>query len=75
MRRVSGTSDREWVDGIKPKTIDYATVYFTADVKKFRGIDLSWYGPFEHGDAARTPADDAKFWIAKGYASYSLHQR
>ena len=60
----------EWVGGIRPRTIDYATIYFTKDTPKFRGIDLQWYGPFKTGDAARIPSDDAEFWIAKGYASY-----
>ena len=60
----------EWVGGIRPRKIDYATVYFTKDTPKFRGIDLQWYGPFKAGDAARIPADDAEFWIAQGYASY-----
>jgi peptide/nickel transport system substrate-binding protein len=61
----------EWVGGIKPTKIDYTTVYFTKDTPKFRGIDLVWYGPFKAGDAARIPADDAEFWIKKGYASYT----
>lgn len=60
----------EWVGGIRPRTVDYATIYFTKDTPKFRGIDLKWYGPFKEGDAARIPSDDAEFWIAKGYASY-----
>ncbi|MDW8061585.1 MAG: hypothetical protein RMJ00_02680, partial [Nitrososphaerota archaeon] len=38
---------------------------------RFRGIDLIWYGPFKAGDAVRIPADDAEFWIRKGYASYT----
>jgi len=61
----------EWVGGIRPTKIDYTTVYFTKDTPKFRGIDLVWYGPFKAGDAARIPADDAEFWIKKGYASYT----
>ena len=61
----------EWVGGIRPRTIEHATVYFTKDTPKFRGIDLAWYGPFESGDSARIPADDAEFWIRKGYASYT----
>jgi len=51
--------------------VDYATVYFTKDTPKFRGVDLTWYGPFETGDSQRIPADDAEFYIGKGYASYS----
>lgn len=61
----------EWVGGIKPTKIDYATVYFTKDTPKFRGIDLVWYGPYKSRDAARIPTDDAEFWIKKGYASYT----
>ena len=62
----------EWVGGLRPKTIDYELVYFTKDTPKFRGIDLSWYGPLKAGDARRIPADDAEFWIRKGYASYTV---
>jgi peptide/nickel transport system substrate-binding protein len=61
----------EWVGGIRPRTIDYSVVYFLKDTPKFRGIDLSWYGPFKKGDAYRIPADDAEFWIRRGYASYT----
>lgn len=60
----------EWVGGIRPRHIDYVTVYFTKDVSKFRGIDLQWYGPFKAGEAARIPADDAEFLVKKGLASY-----
>ncbi len=59
----------EWIGGLKPRNIQYATVYFTKDTPRFRGIDLQWYGPFKAGDAARIPDDDAEFWISKGYAS------
>jgi hypothetical protein len=60
-----------WVGGIRLRTIDYSTVYFTKDTPKFRGVDLTWYGPFKAGDSERIPADDAEFYIGKGYASYS----
>jgi peptide/nickel transport system substrate-binding protein len=60
-----------WVGGIRLRTIDYATVYFTKHTPEFRGIDLTWYGPFEADDSERIPADDAEFYIGKGYASYS----
>ncbi len=60
-----------WVGGIRLKTVDYATVYFTKATPIFRGIDLSWYGPFKAGDSQRIPADDAEFYITKGLASYS----
>jgi peptide/nickel transport system substrate-binding protein len=59
----------EWVGGIRPKTVSYVTVYFKEDVPKFRGIDLTWYGPFKKGDAGRVPDDDTEFLIARGYAS------
>lgn len=65
------TETGEWVGGLRPRTIEHATVYFTKDTPEFRGIDLIWYGPFEYGDDARIPADDAEFWIGKGYASYT----
>jgi hypothetical protein len=61
----------EWVGGIRPREVDYVTVYFTKDTPKSRGIDLTWYGPFSAGDSASVPVDDAEFWIRKGYASYT----
>jgi len=62
---------------IIPRNIPVTTVYFTKDTTdfrpsgRFRGVDAVWYGPFESGDAARIPADDAEFWIRMGYASYT----
>ncbi len=61
----------EWVGGIRPRTIDYTTIYFTQDVARFRATDLVWMGPFSAKDSARLPVDDAEYWIRKGYASYS----
>jgi len=61
----------EWVKGIRPSHVEYTIVYFTQDTQKFRGIDLTWYGPFKNGDAAKIPIDDAEFWIRKGHASYT----
>ena len=61
----------EWIGGIRPREVDYTTVYFTENVPRFRGIDLVWYGPFKAGDAARIPVDDAEYWIRKGKASYT----
>jgi peptide/nickel transport system substrate-binding protein len=61
----------EWVGGIRPAKIDYTTIYFTKDTSRFRGIDLTWYGPYKAGEAARIPVDDAEFWIRQGYASYT----
>jgi len=60
-----------WVGGLRLRTVDYTTVYFTKTTPQFRGVDLTWYGPFAAGDSQRIPADDAEFHIAKGYASYS----
>lgn len=64
------TEKGEWVGGVRPRTVEYTTVYFTKSTPKFRGIDLVWYGPFSAGDAERIPTDDAEFWVKKGYASY-----
>lgn len=61
----------KWIGGLRPKEVDYATVYFTQDTSKFRGVDLEWYGPFESADAARVPADDAEFQVEKGFASFT----
>jgi peptide/nickel transport system substrate-binding protein len=61
----------EWVGGIRPRTIDYTTIYFTQDVARFRATDLVWMGPFSAKDSARLPVDDAEYWISKGYASYT----
>ena len=61
----------KWVGGLRPRRIEYTTVYFTKDTPEFRGIDLAWYGPFKAGEAARVPIDDAEYWIRMGYASYT----
>jgi len=57
---------------VKPTTIDYEVVYFTNDTpRSYRGIDLNWYGPFEAGDSAKIPDDDAEWYIRTDFASYS----
>jgi len=78
------TADNPWIQpphwwgstlfiilNIRPKHIDYTVAYFTKDMPAFRGIDLTWYGPFKVGDAARIPVADAEFLIKRGYASYT----
>ena len=60
-----------------PVDIPTVTVYWTRSTTQFRSegtfraVDKSWYGPFQEGDAAIIPVDDAEFWVAQGYASYS----
>jgi peptide/nickel transport system substrate-binding protein len=75
LRNIAGYPDPDtgdWLGGIRPVTVETATVYFTEDVDyAFRGLDLEWYGPFDTADAARIPADDAELLISKGLASYS----
>lgn len=62
---------------IEPTTIPTTTVYFTEDTRQFRssgtfrGINHVWYGPFEPGDAAMMPVDDAEYWVRMNYASYT----
>ncbi|MEM2888964.1 MAG: ABC transporter substrate-binding protein [Candidatus Bathyarchaeia archaeon] len=61
----------EWIKGLVPAQISTVVTYFTDDVPRFRGIDLTWYGPFKRGDAILLPTDDAEYWIRKGLASLS----
>lgn len=62
---------------LQPTNIPTVTVYWTKDTTQFRpsgtfrGIDHVWYGPFERGDAAIIPVDDAEYWVRIGYASYT----
>ncbi len=62
---------------IEPAAIPTTTVYWTKPTTQFRpqgtfrGIDHVWYGPFEQGDAAIIPVDDAEFWVRMGYASFT----
>jgi len=62
---------------LQPTSTSTITVYWTKPTVQFRsegtfrGIDKKWYGPFQEGDAAVLPVDDAEFWVKLGYASYS----
>ena len=43
-------------------------VKFLEYVPRFIGIDEEEYGPFEKGEIAEIPEDNAKLLIEKGYA-------
>jgi len=49
----------------------YVTVWFTAHVDAFKGADGKMYGPFEAGEYAKIPKEDAESLIKKGLASYT----
>jgi hypothetical protein len=59
------------VINLMPTKIEYTTLYFTNATRRFRGIDKIWYGPYQKGDNARVPVDDAEFWIRQGLGSYT----
>lgn len=55
----------------KPKKIEYANVWITAEVAAFTGADGKRYGPFREGEYVRLPKEDAERLIEEGKASYT----
>ena len=47
---------------------DYIKVEFDSSCPEFMGTDLESYGPFEEGDVAEIPADNAEILIGRGQA-------
>lgn len=52
-----------------PTPVSYITVYLTEDIAAFTGVDGETYGPYESGDVAFLPKDDAEELIVSGKAS------
>lgn len=47
---------------------DYTKVRFTSECPEFTGTDLESYGPFEEGDEAELPEDNAEIVVNRGTA-------
>ena len=47
---------------------DYVEVRFEDSCPDFMGTDLESYGPFEEGDLAEIPEDNAEILIGRGQA-------
>lgn len=47
---------------------DYTTVKVTGNVPEFMGTDLESYGPFEEGEEAEIPDDNAEILVNRGNA-------
>ncbi|MFB1064875.1 hypothetical protein [Natrinema sp. H-ect4] len=47
---------------------EYRKVRITSSVPEFRGTDLEVYGPFEEGDEAEVPKDNAEILENRGNA-------
>lgn len=47
---------------------DYEFIRITSDVPEFMGTDLETYGPFDEGDKAKVPEDNAEILINRGNA-------
>ena len=47
---------------------DYEFIKITSDVPEFMGTDLETYGPFDEGDEAKVPEDNAEILINRGNA-------
>jgi DNA replication factor GINS len=50
------------------KQSDYVKVEFLEDVEEFIGIDLKKFGPYNKGDMALIPKDNAELFIKAGKA-------
>ncbi|MEM5776872.1 MAG: hypothetical protein QXJ06_00295 [Candidatus Aenigmatarchaeota archaeon] len=63
---------RMFLDGLfeKPlrKQTDYTKVEFLEDIEEFIGIDLKKFGPYNKGDKALIPKDNAELFIKAGKA-------
>jgi hypothetical protein len=47
---------------------DYVEVEFESSCPEFMGTDLESYGPFEEGDTAEIPEDNAEILVNRGQA-------
>lgn len=47
---------------------DFKTVAFLQQLPQFVGIDMGYYGPYQQGDIATVPADNAMVLVEKGAA-------
>ncbi len=47
---------------------DFKTVAFLQKLPQFVGIDMGYYGPYQQGDIATVPAENARVLVDKGAA-------
>jgi len=70
--KKSLTKTRLFLDRLleKPlrKQTDYAMVEFLDDIEEFIGIDLKKFGPYNKGDKALIPKDNAELFVKAGKA-------
>jgi peptide/nickel transport system substrate-binding protein len=65
----SPNNNMEWVGGIYARDPATETVTFTDSMTTWRAIDGLWYGPFNAGDTATVPADDAEWLVGQNVAT------
>lgn len=64
---------RLYPTGRSPTTLPpYVSVWMTADIPAFIGVDGKTYGPYSEGMFATIPKDDAERLIGEGKASYTV---
>jgi len=56
--------------GIKPPAFELVTVYPSAHINEFTGVDKKLYGPFEVDEAALIPRGNAEKFVKEHFASW-----
>ncbi|MFB6182883.1 MAG: hypothetical protein ABEI78_02355 [Candidatus Nanohaloarchaea archaeon] len=57
------------IENLQEETVeDYTTIKITSEVPEFMGTDLETYGPFNEGDKARLPEENAEILVNRGNA-------
>jgi len=56
------------LENLRAQNHELLQVEFVSDCPDFMGIDLEGYGPFEEGDTAELPGDNAEILINRGIA-------
>jgi peptide/nickel transport system substrate-binding protein len=65
----SPAHDGEWWGGIYAVNPTTETVTFTESMTTWRAVDGNWYGPYNSGDTATVPSDDADWLVSKNVAT------
>ncbi|MCK4300334.1 MAG: hypothetical protein KAX80_12410, partial [Planctomycetes bacterium] len=56
--------------GIKPPALELVTVYPSTHINQFTGVDTKLYGPYEAGEAALIPRENAEIFVREHFASW-----
>ena len=56
--------------GIKPPAFELVTVYPSTHINEFTGVDKKLYGPYEAGEAALIPRENAEKFVKERFASW-----